>query len=168
MESARRAIQRSEEEASGARDALHDEVGGEFGFTLERLAMSNSSTALLIGNGSQAEASARRALELVSARPPEQRSAPVMGGAAADLALARLLEDDLEGAAEALATVLAIPSEHRVTGLVTRAAQVRRLLAQPRFHGQPLAADLGEQIELFTRLSARQLTPSPVVLALEA
>ncbi|MFI1400729.1 hypothetical protein [Streptomyces sp. NPDC020681] len=62
--------------------------------------MSNASTALLVGDGHGAEECARRALELVSSRPNRQRSTTVLGKASADLAMARLLSDDVEGASD--------------------------------------------------------------------
>ncbi|WP_299531991.1 DNA-binding protein [uncultured Streptomyces sp.] len=63
---------------SAAQDDLHDGVGGEFGFSDERLAMSNGSTCLLLGDGHAAEAAAEKALALVSARPGSTRSLPVV------------------------------------------------------------------------------------------
>ncbi|MGW5447449.1 DNA-binding protein [Streptomyces asiaticus] len=154
VESAQRAIRQSEETGLGHRDDLHDGVGGEFGFPDERLAMSNSSTALLIGNGAQAEATARRALALLSVKNPTSRAAHVLGSAAADLALARLISGDVDGAAEALEPIWAIPGDHRITGILVRAAQVRRYLSQPVFHGARLPTQLRERIEDFTRASA--------------
>ncbi|MGC5004830.1 DNA-binding protein [Streptomyces sp. DT203] len=167
-ESARRALSMSEEVGTAATDELHDVVGGEFGFSDERLAMSNASTALLLGDGRAAEVSARRALELVAARPAKDRAPAVFGKAAADLAMARLLSNDLEGAAEALETMLSITTTHRATGLVARAMELRRALTQRHLQGTTLAADLGERLEDFTRLPGqRQLVPPYGVLALE-
>lgn len=152
--SAQRALDVSESEGHGATDDLHDEVSGEFGFTVERLAMSNSSTCLLLGDGGQAEAAAERALELVSAKPLGVRSMRVIGGAAADLASARLLRGDLDGAVDALGAVWEVPTEQRATGLLARTARVRRALTADRYRATPLVAELGERIEDFTRLSA--------------
>lgn len=96
------------------------------GFSVDdRLAMSNSSTCLLLGDGEQAEAEARTALELVTNKPEALRSVRVVGGAAADLAAARLLSGDLDGAADALERVWIVPSEQRATGLLTRTATAR-------------------------------------------
>lgn len=168
ISSAERALDASQAEGAGATDDLHDEVGGEFDFPPDRLSMSSSSTALLLGNAERAELAAKRALSLAAARPPAQRSTPVIAGAAADLATSRLLRSDLDGAAEALQTVWAVPPEHRATGLLERTGVVRRALAAPQFHATQLAVDLREQLEEFTRLSApRQLGTAPVA-ALEA
>ncbi|MGW7004255.1 DNA-binding protein [Streptomyces sp. NPDC054933] len=152
--SAQRALDFSEAEGPGCTDDLHDQVGGEFGFPAERLAMSNSSTCLILGDGDQAETTAARALGLARSRPPAQRSVRVIGGAGADLAAARLLRGNLDGAADAMNEVWAVPRDQRATGLLVRAARVRRAVTGSRYRGAPLAVELGERIEDFTRLSA--------------
>ncbi|MER5556380.1 DNA-binding protein [Streptomyces sp. NPDC002793] len=165
--SAQRALTMSADAGDGSRDELHDGVGGEFGFSDERLAMSNGSTCLLLMDGPQAEAAAERALELVSARPPAARSLAVVGGAAADLATARLMRGDLDGAAHALAKVWDVPVDQRATGLLSRARQVRRSLTDPRFREAPLATEVGERLEHFTRGAQTQVGHSSVA-ALES
>ncbi|MFE4755426.1 DNA-binding protein [Streptomyces mirabilis] len=167
--SAQRAMRLSEEADRDRRDELHDTVGGEFGFSVERLAMSNSTTALLIGDAAQAEASARRALSLLAAKPQADQSAHVRVGAAVDLAQARLMADDVDGAAEALAPIWGVPAEQRNTGIVVRAARIGRHLSQPMYHGAPLPRELRERIEDFTRLSPPyRLGPHVSMLAIEA
>ncbi|RNG17756.1 DNA-binding protein [Streptomyces botrytidirepellens] len=159
--SAQRALELSESARSGRTDDLHEVVGGEFGFSDERLAMSNSSTALLVGNGEQAEVSALRALELLNSKPASARSARVMGGAAADLAMARLLHNDLEGAAEALAKVWDVPVDQRATGLLRRVSQLRSALTLPRYQGAAVAGDLAERIEGFVLASSARSLDGP-------
>ncbi|MEU9662684.1 DNA-binding protein [Streptomyces chartreusis] len=169
INSARSAIQLSEEPDGSRRDELHDTVGGEFGFTAERLAMSNSTTALIIGDSGQAEAAARQALTLLGQRAQDAQSAHVRGGAASDLAMARLLADDVDGAAEALAPVWEIPSDQRMTGIVVRTARVHRHLSRPTYHGAQLPGQLRERIEDFNRVSPpHQIGPHVGLLALEA
>ncbi|MGW7067090.1 DNA-binding protein [Streptomyces sp. NPDC054855] len=168
-DSARQAFRRSLETQSGACDDLHDGVGGEFGFTPERLAMSTSSTALLIHDGAEAEQSARRALDLISQRPEASRSAHVLGGAAADLAMARLLMNDMEGAAAALAPLWDIPGEQRVTGVLVRTAQIQQFLAQPGYRASPLPRELRDRVEDFTRgAHTHQLATRSALLQVEA
>ncbi|MEU9113106.1 DNA-binding protein [Streptomyces sp. NPDC048483] len=152
--SARRALDASQQDGHGLTDDLHDEVSGEFGFTAERLAMSKSSTCLLVGDGEGAEAAAKRSLELAAAKPLAARSVRVVGGAAADLASARLLRGDLDGAAEAMTPVWEVPRGHRASGLLARTARVRLALTASRFRAAQAAIELGERIEDFTRLSA--------------
>ncbi|MEU6323196.1 DNA-binding protein [Streptomyces sp. NPDC047009] len=164
-----RAIQLSGEAEHNLRDELHDVVGGEFGFSAERLAMSTSTTALLIGDAWQAETAARRALALLAHKPHGQQSAHVRAGAAADLAHARLLADDVDGAAEALAPVWEVPVDQRKTGIVVRAARIRRHLSQPPYHGAQLPRELRERIEDFTRVSPPyRIGPLVGLLAIEA
>ncbi|MEN8649613.1 DNA-binding protein [Streptomyces sp. 21So2-11] len=165
-----RAMQATEHDGAGERDVLHDEVGGEFGFSPERLAMSNGSTALLIGDGDLAEVSSKQALHLVQQRPAAQRSAPVIGGASADVALARLLREDLDGAAAALWALWEVPADQRVTGLLLRTERVRQSLVGGRFRGSPLATELAERCEDFAfQAPQHQLnTGAAGPLALEA
>ncbi|MFE9610237.1 DNA-binding protein [Streptomyces sp. NPDC006012] len=151
--SAQQAIQLSTEVVQGRRDDLHDTVAGEFAFSLERLAMSTSTTALLIGDAGQAEADARRALELVGQRPRQEQSTHVRAGAAADLAYARLLAEDVDGAAEAMAPVWVVPTAQRKTGIVMRTARIGRHLTLPEYHGAQVATTLREQIEDYNRVS---------------
>lgn len=167
--SAQRAVRLSEEAGRDCVDELHDAVGGEFGFTAERLAMSNSTTALIIGDSGQAEAAARQALTLLGQRSQDAQSAHVRGGAAADLAMARLLADDVEGASEALTPVWEIPSDQRMTGIVVRTARIHRHLSRPTYHGAQLPGQLREQIEDFTRVSPPyRIGPHVGLLALGA
>ncbi|MBA9050901.1 DNA-binding protein [Streptomyces murinus] len=167
--SARRAMQTSEEASPDRRDDLHDAVGGEFGFPGERLAMSNSTSALLMGDAEQAEAEASRALALLGERAQEEQSIDVRAGAAADLAHARLLSDNVDGAADALAPVWEVPPDQRSTGIVMRAARIGRHLARPHFHGAQLPKELREQIEEFTRVSPPyRLGPSVALLAIDS
>ncbi|MFJ3822658.1 DNA-binding protein [Streptomyces nodosus] len=166
--SARSAIQLSTDAGRGRYDDLHDETGGEFAFSAERLAMSTSTTALLIGDAERAEADARRALEFLARRPRKDQSAHVRAGAAADLAHARLLVDDVDGAAEALTPVWGVPTEHRQTGIVVRTARIARHLARPDHHGAALPMALREQIEDFNRVSPpHRVGPHVGLLAVE-
>jgi hypothetical protein len=168
-ERAERVLTASVTQDSGRRDDLHDNVGGEFGFSQERLLMSNGTTCLLLGDGTGAEDAARRALDLISRRPSARQSAPVRGKAAADLAAAQLLREDLDGAAGSLEAVWTVPPGKRVTGLLERTSRLRTALTAPVFRGSHLATDLGERIEEFSLLSApRQLGTSGGLPALEA
>ncbi|MEV7035734.1 DNA-binding protein [Streptomyces sp. NPDC093272] len=166
---ARQAILLSSQEGQGRRDDLHDGVGGEFAFSLERLAMSTSTTALVIGDAAQAEADARRALELIAQRPSEEQSAHVRAGAAADLAHARLITGDVDGAAEALQLVWEVPVEKRQTGIVVRTARIGRHLNRPEYHGSPVPKELRERIEDFNRVSPpHRIGPHIGLLAIES
>lgn len=151
--SAQRAWDTSEAEGPGRVDDLHDHVGGAFGFSTERLAMPNSSTCLIRGDGDQAKTTAARAFDLARSRPPVQRSIRIVKGAGADLAAARMLRGDLDGAADAPNQVWEVPP---------RPARYRtpraRRASPPSLDRQPvprrgLAAELAVRIEDFIRLS---------------
>lgn len=139
---------------TGARDDLHDGVGGEFAFDEERLVMSAATTALLNGDGSRAEGQARRALELVAGRPPARQSGTVKAKASADLAAALLVRGDLEAAEAALAPVWEIPGDRRSSGLLDRVTGLRATLTAPSWRTARVAVDLGERIEDYGRLAA--------------
>lgn len=168
VESALRALRQSEEVESGTRDSLHDDVAGEFGFTSERLAMSSSSTALLIHHADQAEQAARRALSIVEQQPPEARSAHVLGSASADLAMARLLDNDVEAAAEALVPLWDIPIDQRVTGVLVRTGQIQHFLTRPTFRDAAVPRELRDRVEDFTRTATTHRLTGPALLQLEA
>ena len=155
VDAAHRALRVSEEPIGGRSDDLHEGVGGEFGFTDERLAMSNGSTYLLLGDGPEAVAAAQRALLLIEERAATQQSTPVRAGAAVNLATARLLGGDLDGSAEALEIVWAVPGNQRVTGLLERTSLLRHALTAPPFRSAPAAMALGERLEEFQRAAGQ-------------
>ncbi|WP_405018099.1 hypothetical protein OHV05_14950 [Kitasatospora sp. NBC_00070] len=166
VEETQAAIGRSLAERGADRDELHDGIGGEFDFSLERVAMSNSASFLLLRDGAGAEASARRSLELIASQVSGSTPLVVAPQAGADLATALLLRRDLDGAADALQPVLELPREWRGAGLVSRVNSVRTELASPAFRDSPAARDLADRIDDFTLVAApRILGPGAMRLA---
>ncbi|MFF3277308.1 hypothetical protein ACFYWU_41270 [Streptomyces chrestomyceticus] len=164
-EQAGRAIRRSLDDRHTGRDELHDDIGGEFGFTPERLAMSNATTFLLIGDAPGAEEAATHALHLLDEHTDGTRQMLVSSQASTDLARARLLRRELDGACEALEPVFEVPRDWRSVGVLERLAATRAQLTHPDFRTTAQAADLGERIEDFTAMSiARQLSGSHLAL----
>ncbi|WP_053800345.1 hypothetical protein [Streptomyces rimosus] len=149
-EQAVRAIQDSLAIHHTDRDELHDDIGGEFGFTSERLAMSNATTYLLIGDATGAEEAATRALHLLDERTNGARPMLISSQAATDLARARLLRREHGGACEALEPVFDVPRDWRGAGVLERLAAARAQLTHPDFRTAAQVADLGERIEEFT------------------
>ncbi len=167
VDETQRAIQLSLEDRGNQRDEIHDEVGGEFDFSVERVAMSNSATYLLLRDGSGAESSARRSLELIAQNSTGSTPLVVAPQASTDLAMALLLRRDLDGASEALHSVLSLPREWRGAALVDRINVVRGELVSPPFRNSPVATALAEQIEDFTTVAApRILGPGTVRLSI--
>ncbi|MGW4650746.1 hypothetical protein [Kitasatospora sp. NPDC004289] len=130
--------------------------------------MSNSATLLLLRDGEGAEASARHCLELIATRSTGERPLVIAPQASADLAAALLMRDELDGAAEALGSVLSLPREWRGAGVAGRVNSIRGELVSSTFRNAPLARELVEQIEDFTLLSAPQILGSaPVRLCID-
>ncbi|MEV0093703.1 hypothetical protein [Streptomyces sp. NPDC050738] len=149
--------------ATDLRDDLHDDVGGEFAFAPARAAMSHATTYLVLGDAGQAESSAKHALQLLDGDPQADR--PVQMQVTVDLARARLMHGELDGAGEALAPVFATAVEWRTIGLVDRIARLRAQLARPELVSAPMASSLAEQIEDFVaRAAARPLPGSRLAI----
>ncbi|MEH0535779.1 hypothetical protein QBB31_14245 [Streptomyces scabiei] len=166
-DAASQAIRRSLEADTGRRDEMHDDIGGEFGFPPDRVAMSNATTYLLLRNAEGAEEAADQALSLLSAQPPERRPVLITSQAGVDLAGARLLRRELDGAVEALEPVFQLPAEWRGAGVVERISAVRSELTHTDFQASPQAASLGERIEHFCRIAAPQQLGAAARLAIE-
>lgn len=166
-EEAEHAVRNALEPGNGHRDELHDDVGGEFGFPDARVAMSNATTYLLLRDAEGAEAAADRALGLLDDAPAAQRSLLTAAQASVDLARARLLRHELDGAAAALEPVFDISGEWRIAGLTERLAAVRADLTQPHFRGAPAVESLGERIEDFCAVAATRQLGGTGRLALE-
>ncbi|MBD0744980.1 hypothetical protein [Streptomyces sp. CBMA152] len=154
---AERALRTALEPGSGARDELHDDVGGEFAFAPERAAMSHTTTYLVLGDHQRAEASALHALHLLENVPHADR--PVLMQVTVDLARARLQRDELDGADEALAPVFATSVEWRTIGLVDRVSHLRTSLTRHDMGRAPLGRELAERIEDFIAVTAARPLP---------
>ncbi|MFF8283503.1 hypothetical protein ACF1DY_31890 [Streptomyces albus] len=164
---AQRAIRDALEQHSGTRDELHDDIGGEFGFDPARTAMSNATTRLLLKDGEGAEASASEALTFLSALPSDERPVVVSGPASIDLARARLMRSEVEGAQEALRPVFEVPPDWRGAGLLERLTAARIELTRPELRTASAALSLAEQIEEFSALSPARKLSAASHLAIE-
>ncbi|MEY6563890.1 hypothetical protein AB8B12_02780 [Streptomyces sp. PGLac3x] len=166
-EQAQRAIRSADESAPGGlRDELHDDVGGEFAFDDARTAMSNATTALLLRDPATAEGYASSALAFLADRQETDVPLAVSGPAAIDLARARLMRGEVEGAEEALAPVFQVAPMWRGSGMLERLTAARLELTRPEFRGAPTALALADRIEEFSALSpVRRLgAQSPLAL----
>ncbi|MFM9371901.1 hypothetical protein [Streptomyces sp. Da 82-17] len=168
MAAAERAIRASLDQSTGDRDDLHDDIGGEFGFSTERVAMSNATTYLLLRDAQGAEEAASTTLNLLSSRPEDERPILISSQASVDLARARLLRGELAGAHEALEPVFSVPTAWRSAGVLERMAAVRAELCRPDFSGAAEASSLGERIEEFSAAATAQTLGSAAPLAIEA
>ncbi|MEW1929565.1 hypothetical protein [Streptomyces sp. NPDC088360] len=150
------------------RDDLHDDIGGEFGFTPERAAMSAGTSWQVLGESQHAVIASQRALELVRGRSQASRSVKVEAEASADLAAGLLAAGELEEAVLAMEPVFTLPAEQRVDGLMSRLANVRVRLAAPGLRRTQAAISLAERVEDFALTSARTLVAAPGPRELDA
>lgn len=162
------AVHNSLEQSTGGRDELHDDIGGEFGFSSARVAMSNATTYLLLRDAEGAEAAASSALRLLSAKREDQRPLLISTQAYVDLARARLLRGELDGAHDALEPVFSVPTEWRGAGTLERLAAVRSALCHPDFVGAAEASTLGERIEEFSSSATAHKLGATAPLAIES
>jgi hypothetical protein len=139
---------------ANASDELLDDVGGELAFGEERRLLSAAATHLALGQLDQVEHAASQAIDRFAEIPIANRWMPGEYGARIDLIVARTWQGNIEGAEEALAPVLTLPSEQRTGRLAGRLRGLRRSLSQPRYRGSAAVEQLDEQIELFVRESA--------------
>jgi len=168
VEQAKRAIRDALDQSSGRRDELHDDIGGEFGFDDARTAMSHATTCLLLRDAGGAEDYATKALTLLRMQPADEQPIVVAGPAAVDLARARLLRNEVEGAQEALAPVFQVPPSWRGSGMLERLTAARIELTRPDVRSAPAALALAEQIEDFNALSPARRLGAANPLAIEA
>jgi hypothetical protein len=149
------AVEASEAERASAdgRDELHDQIGGEFGFSPARQAMCNGSAFLQVRHAAAAAIQSERVIALAVGNGAGADD-PVLACARADLALANLMRRDFDAAAAALTPLFAITAGQRRRGLMERLTTVRHALATPQWRPLAPARNLGRTIEDFAAVSA--------------
>ncbi|WP_309230403.1 helix-turn-helix transcriptional regulator [Nocardia sp. SYP-A9097] len=135
-------------------DTLHDEVGGVFGFNQPKAQYYAGATYIHLGQAEPALAATRRAIELYSNGPVEQRSYGAEALARVDSAAAHLINGSLDGAAEALEPVLRLDEDKRIAQLEERLTGLRQRLTRPEFREAVEARQLDERIEEFCGTTA--------------
>jgi hypothetical protein len=145
---------------NGPGDEMTDEIGGEFAFGRPRFALCAGAVQVTLGDGRSGARSASEALELYRHLATDERRWAVEYGAWMDLATARILQDDLEGAAEALTPALSLDQQRRTARLAQRLVTLRASVGQARYRDSPTARHIADAIDDFTSGSlvhARQL-----------
>jgi hypothetical protein len=148
-------------ESPAGGDFLHDEVGGVFGFADTKNYCYGGAAFIHLGQADDALTATSRAVELYAGGPAAQRSYGAESLARVDMAVAYLLKRRLDGAAESLAPVLAIPAALRIAQLGERLADVRDRLAGAEFSGAREARDLRDRIDNFSSETIVQELDSP-------
>lgn len=135
-----------------------DAVGGLLAFPQAKQSYYAAGTYVFLdGEQQRAQSEALAALDLFEHGRPEDRSFSDEAGARAELALARVRGDEVDGAGEALAPVLELEPARRIGGIVTSAVRVHQALNERRHAGSPVARSLREEIESFCRVPAAAL-----------
>lgn len=147
---ARAAIERAEDAWAQVTPDELDELGGICTFSRARqLYYAADALAWL---PSEAEAAERYSLDAVTAYQDTAAPEWAFGdaaGSACDLAVARVMRSEIEGASEALQPVLELPTDQRIHGIVTSVRHVHRALTAAPASTE--ATDLQDQIEAFVR-----------------
>ncbi|MFC0530254.1 hypothetical protein [Phytohabitans kaempferiae] len=145
-------------------DEMTDEVGGEFAFGRPRFALCAGAVNITLGDGRSAAHAAGEALRLYGQTSAEQKRWAVHYGAWMDLATAHALQDNLDGAAEALAPALRLDKERRTARLAQRLVMLRATVDRSRYRGSAVAHEVSSAIDDFNACSlawsVRQALPA--------
>lgn len=128
---------------------LHSELGGEFTFSKAKQHYYAAVTRASLGDAQQAEHAATLAIRLYEEAPWQDRSYGCEALARLQLALARLMSGELDGAIEALQPVLTLAPDQRINSLTGYLDTGRKLLRGARFQGSPTAMELEKRLALF-------------------
>lgn len=162
-----RAVEASEverERANGT-DEFYDQVGGEFAFGPARQAMSNGSALLQVRQAAQAIEKAELVIDL-SVEDGLPDTDLVLVAARADLALARLMQRQLDGALDAIRPVFHVAPTYRRRNLIERLITIRTLLSREPWRSTPAAIELARTIEDFASDDAGRGLPAVMGRAL--
>ena len=153
------AIGRAEHAWEGTSDGDElDEMGGIATFTRSRqLYYAADALSWLPGQGEAAESYSAQAVDAYADESASDWAFGDAAGSRADLAVARIYQGELDGAADALAPVLELPAERRIKGIISSAQHVRDALVRTGRAGDSAAAELEEEIEVFVRTPALAL-----------
>jgi transcriptional regulator with XRE-family HTH domain len=127
-----------------------DRLPGIFTFSETKQRYYAGSSLIWLDGGDDARRAAGEAEAAISEweqMPPEKRSLDDERLCHIYLATARVQLGNVEGAAEAMAPILALPRDLQISWINKRAARVGSMLSVPRFQGSPAADDLREAIK---------------------
>lgn len=146
-------------DADGHRDTLQHEIRGEFEFGDARAAACACSAWLDLGNGDEAEQYAQDALASYLAIPETTRPFSQSNGARIDMATARLMRGELDGASDALEDVFALTSDRRNASLSGRLKRVKETLLAAQWVTDSAAIRLVQRIDDWNSDSALRALP---------
>jgi len=144
----------------GQADPLHDGMAGEFAFPAAKLHYYQALVATRAGYTAEAQAAALSAVKLYEAAPRAARSYGCEALAYVQLATARLMSGDADGAAEAIGGLLRLDPGRRISSLHEHLDACRELLHDPAFRGSAAAAELARQLAAFSAVSITSALPA--------
>ena len=135
-----------------------DQMGGITTFTRARqLYYAADALSWLPSEADRAESYSAQAVSSYADQSAPDWAFGDAAGSRADLAVARVYRGELDGAAEAITPVLELPPEQRIRGIIASAKHVHDALARSGRSGDAAAAELEEQIEVFSRTPVKAL-----------
>lgn len=148
----------ADKRASHVPDDL-DAIGGILGFPASKQSYYAAGTYVCLdGQQHKAKEAALNALDLYENGDQRERSFSDEAGARAELALARVHAEELDGVKEAMSPLLALAPDRRIGGIIVSAERVHRALGAKERVSSAIARDLREEIESFCRVPAAALT----------
>jgi transcriptional regulator with XRE-family HTH domain len=148
-DAAHAALAQAEEERAAM--STEDELGGLYGFPESQQYYFAGSAYLWLREYVHALAAADTATRKFAGGPPEERSYASEMLATIDAATAHLHNDELDGAAERLAVVLALPQQQRLATCTRRRVETHATLCEDRYARSPVAKQLRGQIDEWRR-----------------
>ncbi|WP_350279855.1 XRE family transcriptional regulator [Kribbella sp. HUAS MG21] len=149
-EATRAALERAEEAWNSVRNDDLDDMGGLCTFGRNRqLYYAADALAWLPGEVEQAQRYSSQAVDAYTDQNHPEWAFGDAAGSHAAMAITRIASGELDGAADALAPVLTLPTERRINGVVHSARRVHQALRQSGRADD--ARELQEEIETFTR-----------------
>ena len=150
-DAARAALERAENAWASVQNDDLDDMGGLCTFGRNRqLYYAADALAWLPGEVETAERYSSQAVDAYTDQSHPEWAFGDAAGSHAAMAITRIANGELDGAADAIAPVLGLPMERRINGVVHSARRVHQALRQSG-HADD-ARDLQEEIELFTRM----------------
>jgi len=160
-ERAEEAIARSVAQREAISGDELDEFGGIMTFSLPRQLYYTADTWIWLPEfGEQAVRAAETAIDAYEAADPAERSFSDEAGAQADLALARVNNQDVESAVKVLWLVLDLPPDQCIGGIIASVMRVRSALQAPQYRGSTLVKNAQVEIEEYCRLPAKAMLPT--------
>jgi hypothetical protein len=140
-------------------DDLHHGLGGEFAFSDAKLWYYRALTLADIGDLPQAGKAAEAAIRLYEQTPQRLRSYGCQALARVELARAHLNSSELDEAAQALAALLTLGPEMRISSLSDHLQAFRGELRSSVARGSRTARQLDQQLAEFTAARAVRALP---------